>query len=100
MHIKQGQSYRVNSFDLGFINILPVDLLIEIKEVNYHEDYLEINLPLQGDQHSQKGYQAIETWFRQSYPAMLNKNCILKSPSRFEKLIADRSAMLVEPTCK
>lgn len=100
MHIKQGQSYKVNSFDLGFINILPVDLLVEIKEVNYQEDYLEINLPLQADQLRQKGYQAIETWFRQSYPSMRNKNCILKSPSRFEKLIVDRMAMLVDPICK
>jgi hypothetical protein len=97
MHIKQGQSYRVNSFDLGFINTLPVDLLVEIKEVDYYEDHLEIDLPLQSDQVRQKGYRAIETWFRQSYPTMRNNDCILKSPSRFERLIVDRTAMLVDP---
>jgi len=82
-----GQCYLVNSFDLGFINITPTDLLVEVKIITRADNEIWLSvLPLPGQDISEDLF-AIAKWFTESYPTLTAKNCPLKNLAAFESLI-------------
>lgn len=87
MPLAIGQFYQVNSFDLGFINIAPTDLLIEIKHVDLPKNELLIFiLPLPGQEMGQS-MVALAKWFTNTYPTLTPDDCLLRNPSAFSKLV-------------
>lgn len=87
MILANGQFYQVNSFDLGFINIAPADLLIEIKQVDLQKNELIISiLPLPGQEVSES-IAALAKWFTNTYPMLKPEDCLLRNPSAFSKLV-------------
>lgn len=87
MSIIKGQLYLINSFDLGFINILPVDILMKVISADPATNELELApIPLPGC-HECATFLRVARWFEQDYPARSKEYCILKNVSAFEKLI-------------
>ena len=83
--LQTGQRFLVNSFDLGFINIQPVDFLLEVSSVGIEELVLA-PLPLPGQQ-SHLSLIRIGRWFREEYPKMSKDRCMLKNVSAFQRMI-------------
>jgi hypothetical protein len=93
MPVQQGQLYLVNTFDLGFINILPADILIEVKVADACANLLELApLPLP-DGEVCDSFRRIVRWFEEDYPGRSKENCILKNVSAFETLISRKIAV-------
>ena len=83
-----GQRFRVNSFDLGFINIEPVDMIVELKTVCYDTNELELSpLPLPGIP-VEDGFDKVNRWFQEGYPQRTSDNCLLRNVQAFEQLVA------------
>ncbi|HEY4110867.1 hypothetical protein [Puia sp.] len=90
--LASGQRYRVNSFDLGFINVHPVDLLVEVKTVCYDTHELELApLPAAGGAVNETHVQVAQ-WFRESYPTRSKDDCLLKNALAFERLVETGAA--------
>jgi hypothetical protein len=87
MPLSKGQSYRANSFDLGFINISPVDVVLQIKGIDTLTNELELSLVSAGVCESGKASVAIAKWFKEIYPSRAKENCILKNARAFQKLV-------------
>jgi hypothetical protein len=82
-----GQRFRVNSFHLGFINIEPVDVVVEIRMVSNASNEMEVALlPFPGES-TAVGYAQIDRWYRDGYAACTQDNCLLKNARAFEQLI-------------
>jgi len=95
MPMLKGQLYMTNSFHLGFINLLPVDLLLEVRQVDYGANEVElVPRPLQGEAgcHS---LRRIARWFETEYPARTSVNCLLKNARAFQLLISQQTAVLM-----
>ncbi len=85
MSLGKGQSYRANSFDLGFINITPVDVVLMIANIDYGTNELELSFVPAGVRESET--VAIARWFKESYPSRSKENCMLKNARAFERFI-------------
>jgi|SRR5579859_4671709 len=82
-----GQRYRINSFDLGFINILPVDMLVEIRDIHAESNELELSpFPLPGETASETLVQ-VARWFQEKYPSRTKENCLFKNAGSFQRLV-------------
>ena len=93
-----GQLYLTNSFSLGFINVTPMDLLLEVKGCDPDSNEVELKpSPPRGDA-GRDSWQHIIRWFESEYPGKTSANCLLKNASAFEQLISQQAAILVEET--
>lgn len=87
MSLVKGQLYLINSFDLGFINILPADILMKVKNADPSTNELElVPIPLPGHQECDT-FLRVARWFEEDYPARSKVDCILKNAGAFERLI-------------
>jgi hypothetical protein len=86
MPIANGQSYSVNSFDLGFINMTPVEIVLQITGFNRATNELELAL-VPDVCNLAATYEAIGRWFKETYPSRSKDNCMLKNACAFEKLV-------------
>ena len=87
MPIEKGQSYRANSFDLGFINMTPVDLMLQIMKIDTSTNELELTFVSADGHRSTDTGAAIEGWFQRIYPSRSKENCLLKNAAAFERLV-------------
>jgi hypothetical protein len=87
MPIEKGQSYRANSFDLGFINMIPVDLVLQIAHIDTSTNELELAFVSANGRHMADTGAAIDRWFKQIYPSRSTENCVLKNAAAFEQLV-------------
>ncbi len=87
MPLGKGQSYLVNSFDLGFININPVNVVVQITDVDSTTNGLELSLVSADAKGSEKAFVAIAKWFKEIYPSRAKENCILKNARAFQELV-------------
>jgi hypothetical protein len=83
----KGQSYRVNSFDLGFINMCPVDVVLQITNIDTSTNAIELAFVSAGVCHLKDTGAAIARWFKESYPSRSKENCRLKNAAAFERLV-------------
>jgi hypothetical protein len=87
MPIDKGQSYRANSFDLGFINMTPVDIVLQITNIDPATNELELAFVWVGGCHLANTGAAIDRWFRESYPSRSKEDCMLKNAAAFKRFI-------------
>jgi hypothetical protein len=87
MTIIRGQQYKINSFHLGFINVEMTDMLVEVIEVDYEQNSLELAPRQLPGTHPKKSFFPILTWFRDEYPKQEKGKLIINNPAAFEKLI-------------
>ena len=87
MPMEKGQSFRANSFDLGFINMTPVDIVLQIKHIDNSTDELELAFVSADACNLQDTGAAIDKWFKESYPSRSKENCLLKNARAFEQLL-------------
>lgn len=87
MQLQKGQHFIVNSFDLGFTNVWPTDLLIAVEEVNYKDNSLRLYpLPVPGVQ-PDNVFLLIADWFRDEYPKCPKGKSFVTHPVAFQKLV-------------
>ena len=96
MPIGKGQLYRANSFDLGFINISPVDIVLQIANIDSAKNELELAFVSAGVGNFVDTSAAIGRWFKDTYPSRSKENCMLKNASAFEKFV-DQKYAIPEP---
>jgi hypothetical protein len=94
MSILQGECYEVNSFHLGFINVLPIPLCVVVNAIDYRNDYLDLRLKRLPDRCATEAYEKIEDWFIKIYPTMATDETLLKSPALFQHLVNQKIARL------
>ncbi len=92
MLLGKGQSYRANSFDLGFINISPVYVVLNITGIDRATNELELSLVSAGVYESEK---AIAKWFKEIYPSRGKENSMLKNARAFERFVDLKCASIV-----
>lgn len=92
MKIAKDQTFLINSFNLGFINVLPTDILIKVEHADYGTDHLVLSaVPIPGAP-PEKTYMLIERWFQTTYPTLDKEKCLLKSPLKFQTFISSPAA--------
>ncbi|HEY4108488.1 hypothetical protein [Puia sp.] len=89
-----GQCYRVNSFDLGFINVHPIELLVEIKHLDPEANELEFSVLPLSTQDPSPALIAIAKWFGDVYPTRTKDDCLLKNARAFDHLVDQGIAVL------
>ena len=87
MPIGKGQSYRANSFDLGFINVTPVDVVLQIAAIDAATNELELAFVSAGVCEREDTGAAIGGWFKEVYPFRTKENCLLKNARAFERFV-------------
>ena len=87
MSLGKGQLYKANSFDLGFINMIPVDIILQITNVIPATNELELAFVPTGVCHPKGTNMAIDRWFKEIYPSRSKENCMLKNASAFEQFV-------------
>jgi hypothetical protein len=85
--MEKGQSYRANSFDLGFINVTPIDIVLQITNVDTSTNELELAFVSVGVSGMMDTGSAIGRWFKETYPSRSKENCVLKNAWAFERLV-------------
>ena len=96
MSIGKGQLYRINSFDLGFINVTPVDIVLKITNIDSSTDELELAFVSAGVCNFVDTGAAIGRWFKEIYPSRSKENCLLKNACVFERFV-DLKFAIPEP---
>jgi hypothetical protein len=96
MAIGKGQLYKVNSFDLGFINVTPVDIVLKIANIDRSTDELELVFVSAGVSSRMDTAAAIVKWFKEIYPSRSKENCLLKNARVFERFV-DLKFAIPEP---
>jgi hypothetical protein len=86
-YLAQGQCYRVNSFDLGFINVEPIELIVEVRTLcNETHELLLSPLPAIGE-----GVHGtlilVAKWFQEVYPTLSPAVCPLRNARVFGRLV-------------
>jgi hypothetical protein len=97
MPIGEGQLYRANSFDLGFINMTPVDITFKITNIDSATNELELAFVSAGVCNSVDAGAAIGRWFKEAYPSRSKENCMLKNAAAFQKFV-DLKFAIPEPS--
>jgi hypothetical protein len=87
MPMGKGQSYRVNSFDLGFINMSPVDIVLQVMKIDRATNELELAFVSAAFCNLGDTGAAIDRWFKEVYPSRSKENCMLKNAFAFERFI-------------
>jgi hypothetical protein len=87
MPIGKGQLYRANSFDLGFINVTPVDLVLQIINIDIARNELELAFVSVEECPLKDTGAAIDKWFKETYPSRSKENCLLKNARAFERFV-------------
>jgi hypothetical protein len=103
--LSSGQRYRVNSFDLGFVNVEPIELVVEVTLVRTAANELLLApLPAIGEE-VHGSLILIARWFQEVYPTLAPADCPLKNAQAFGRLVAlgvfvaeDEPAMPIEPS--
>ena len=82
-----GKTYLVNSFELGFINVQPTEMRVEIRKIDLDTNDFELALlsPTQSDKDESR--RSIARWFTDIYPGLTKDTCILKNASQFLQLV-------------
>src|ERR1700759_2516175 len=81
------QRYRANSFDLGFINVEPIDLIIEVTSAcSVSNELLLAPLPVTGDA-IHPTLILIARWFQEVYPSLPSERCMMKNVQAFGRLV-------------
>ena len=76
-----------SDLDLGFINMTPVDLVLQITHIDTATNELELALVSVGCCDSADNGAAIGKWFKDIYPSRSKENCLLKNARAFEQLL-------------
>ena len=92
-----GQFYQINSFDLGFINITPTDLLLEIKALDPPGNEVLVSVLPLPDKNISPEMIAIARWFTHTYPTRTADDCRLKNAAAFADLVNCGLATLHQP---
>jgi hypothetical protein len=92
----KGQLYRASSFDLGFINMTPVDIVLQITNIDIAKNELELAFVSAGVGNFVDTGAAIGRWFKEAYPSRSKENCMLKNAAAFEKFV-DLKYAIPEP---
>jgi hypothetical protein len=92
MPLQKGQLYRISSFDAGFININPVDLVLVVEEVDYDKHLLRLSPTNLAEIGHLRSCKSICNWFREVYPD-LKKRLVLNVPEAFDMLINQKIAV-------
>src|ERR1700755_1973563 len=88
-----GQCYEVNSFDLGFINIIPTLLLVEIKQIDWETNSLELSvLPVSVTEINDSVIR-IARWFSEVYPGLDKDKSLFKNAAAFQRFVARQLAL-------
>ena len=87
MSMAKGQSYRISSFDLGFINMSPVDVVLRVTKVDKATNELELAFVSAAFCNLGNTGAAIDGWFKEVYPSRSKENCLLKNAFAFERFI-------------
>jgi hypothetical protein len=87
MPMGKGQLYRVNSFDLGFINMSPVDIVLQVTKIDRAANELELAFVSAASGNLVDTGTAIDRWFNEVYPSRSKDNCMLKNAFAFERFI-------------
>ena len=83
---------------LGFINVTPIELLLEVKWVDPQQNELELwVLPVASNETS-PSLVAIARWFGEVYPSRTREDCYLKNAAAFDRLISMGTAVLYNPS--
>jgi hypothetical protein len=96
MLISKGQLYRANSFDLGFINMTPVDIVFKITNIDSATNELELAFVSAGIGNFLDTGAAIARWFKEVYSSRSKENCMLKNAAAFQKFV-DLKYAIPEP---
>lgn len=88
----------MNSFDLGFINMAPVDIVLQIKHIDSLTNELELAFVSVSACNSMDPCAAIGRWFTEIYPSRSKENCMLKNARAFQTFVELKFAV-AEP-CK
>jgi hypothetical protein len=96
MAIGKGQLYRASSFDLGFINMIPVDVVLQIMDIDPATNELELAFVSAGVCSLVDAGAAIRRWFKEAYPSRSKENCMLKNAAAFQKFV-DLKFAIPEP---
>lgn len=99
MIIEKGQTWQVNTFYLGFVNIYPTDIIVEVVEVDYTHNVLTLSpKPMPGFTRTAP-YASIEKWFQTIYPSLEKTSTILKQPEKFELLVRSYGLKVADIPC-
>jgi hypothetical protein len=93
MAIGKGQLYRASSFDLGFINMIPVDVVLQIMDIDPATNELELAFVSAGVCSLVDAGAAIRRWFKEAYPSRSKENCLLKNVRAFEGFVNQKLAI-------
>jgi hypothetical protein len=98
LSLAAGQCYQVNSFDLGFINVMPIELVLEVKRVDLEQNELELWVLPGSDQETIAGLITVARWFSEVYPTRTPEDCFLKNAVAFDRFVAQGTAVLRNPS--
>jgi hypothetical protein len=87
MVIKKGQQFCLCSFDLGFTNIGPVELLVKVVDIDYEEDGIVLEPQLAPGAFSNNAFISILRWFRDEYPTIKKGTLFINNLTAFRKLV-------------
>jgi hypothetical protein len=100
MPITKGQQYQINSFDLGFINVESIHMLVTVVCINDTGNGIVLEPGLFPGIHPNNGFFSILRWFQNEYPAIQPGELVINNRSAFEKLVELNIAVLHdERTC-
>jgi hypothetical protein len=94
MPITKGQQYQINSFDLGFINVEPIVMLVTVIDINDTDNSIVLEPGLVPGVHPNNGFFSILRWFKNEYPVIQPGTLFINNRSAFEKLVELNSAVL------
>ena len=98
MLIKKGQQFRVCSFDLGFTNVEPVELLVTVVDIDYGEDGIVLEPRLLSWGSPNNAFFSIMRWFRDEYPTIKKGTLFVNNLTAFAKLVELNIAVLHSET--
>src|ERR1700742_240113 len=96
--IEVGQQYEINSFSLGFINILAIDLLVTIVEIDKQRDHVKLKPALPPGANPSTSFKSISDWFQNEYPKYPPATLLTNNWSAFSLLVDQKIAVLRTPS--
>jgi hypothetical protein len=94
MTITRGQQFEITSFYLGFINVEVTDMLVEVVDVDYEQNCLELAPRQLPGTNPTKSFFSILTWFQEEYPKQEKGKFLINNLTAFEKLVKLKIATL------
>jgi hypothetical protein len=94
MAIMKGQQYQISSFDLGFINVESIEMLVTLVDINFSDNSIVLKPGLIPGVYPSNTFFAILRWFQDEYPAISPGKLVINNFTAFEKLVELKIAML------